>query len=606
MRYFTFLLSMAMAVFGAHPPEDFPTLTLSSALSSSTFAVASDFFDNFAQTSSLPTLPPHTPQFNITYTEIELLGSNGSYLLPIYLFWDLNVQPSPALVATYTHKTSFLVQTNGSAMGEMNLLCNIPSECPVALPSLPRYGWAWLYGAKWTTIPWLDCCSVTGDQAGYEIISGTTSVLLTEWQIWWPNSTVHPNRDAQSQHNFTLHYDPIYGYSVEVSAYLRINNSSAPKNVEFLNFLSPYLANPWPLEMQFRTDSTLGGASSWRTQSVVTAYANDTAGAAFTGFANNLLAGAVLNTYPLPPVQGAIVMTLGSTTGGNVHPSVAISYAGPYNFSQATCPTWEDQHQIVQFPPQPNSIPLVEHGQKAEVETYYVLNPTYSIRFIPVQGSEYILNHVTVLDHKHDNTPRNGYSNMLRIGVLETFETTNGDEPVPLTQPLRALVQAKYQPDYVVVNNTGYNGSTSSLAVSAVTAQQAQQFYTLSNQQPLIPLNTSTQYTFIAAALLTLNTTNGLTPSECPVAAYLSCNLYEADDFNVQQRLLFFNTTVLNTYNQWSVLSSPTSTFLSPPWASYADIRLMAVLDVTAQPTCVGAVTAYFDDFYFGPAQQAQ
>ena len=100
------------------------------------------------------------------------------------------------------------------------------------LPALPRYGWAWLWGAKVTTVTWLDCCGVTGDLAGWSLAAapGGGSVALRQWQRWLPNGA-RAGRDAWSEHNFTLRWDAVYGYAVDAATRLRINAAAAPSAV---------------------------------------------------------------------------------------------------------------------------------------------------------------------------------------------------------------------------------------------------------------------------------------------------------------------------------------------------------------------------------------
>lgn len=310
----------------------------------------------------------------------------------------------------------------------------------------------------------------------------------------------------------------------------------------------------------------------------------------------------MLGTYPLPNSAGAVVLLDPSSSSSSpsqpAAPAVGISYSGPYQFLQATCPTWMDQHQMLRFPPAPGP------------DGYYVLQPSYSIRYLPPAAAAYLQPNTTlhVITHVGDGSRGNGSSAMMRVGALESF----GDEPVPLTEPVRALVQAHYQPDYTIVNINGSN----SLAVTPVTPAAAGQFYTLSNPQPLIPLNASTVYVLSARAYLlpppaastTSSTHAAVTGAAadaagtvgCALSAWLACGVYEADDFNVQQRLAWHNSTVTGVVGRWLPLSV---TFTSPVWVSYADLRLMAVADcgnATGSTNSTGIV--YFDNFLFAPA----
>ena len=276
---------------------------------------AADFFSALAGAAGLPLLPPHTPSFTVALEHVRLTGANGTYALPVHVIRD--AAAGGVIVATYYERDSYLFQANASqGLGELQLLAPLPALAPLALPRLERVGWAWLYGAKVTTVTWLDCCAVTGDSAGVSLAAAPdgASVLLSQWQAWVPTGG-HPNRTAQSIHNFTLRWDARYGYSVDAELYLRINAAAAPPRVEFLNFLTPHLVNPWPDAQLFPWGVPPSGAplapgvGPWPgARPAVTAWANDSAGAAWTGFADNALAGAELGTYPMAPLQGATVM----------------------------------------------------------------------------------------------------------------------------------------------------------------------------------------------------------------------------------------------------------------------------------------------------------
>lgn len=60
------------------------------------------------------------------------------------------------VVATYVRKDSFITQTGGSPMGELNLVTYSPALARPDLKPFARYGWAYLFGQRLTTIPWLD------------------------------------------------------------------------------------------------------------------------------------------------------------------------------------------------------------------------------------------------------------------------------------------------------------------------------------------------------------------------------------------------------------------------------------------------------------------
>jgi hypothetical protein len=288
------------------------------------------------QVPTWPVLPAHTPSFHVVNASVPFTGSNGSYQVLMYELRDA-ATPNDGIVAVYIPYPSENTQHyKPGADPELNLLVPLPSLVPAVLPALPRYGWAWLYGAKVVTIPWLDCCSVTGDSAGFAFSPDFAPTLtLTQRQAWVPSGST-PGRDAQSVHNFTLRYDTVVGYRIDVAASMRINNAAAPRSLEFLNMLSPHLANPWPVQ---NSPTTLGGP-----RSTVTAWTLNGARGSWRGFAENLLSGAMLGQYNISAnaaenSAGAVVLAApGGYSAALAHGSSIGEGASMY--LQATCPTW--------------------------------------------------------------------------------------------------------------------------------------------------------------------------------------------------------------------------------------------------------------------------
>jgi hypothetical protein len=448
-----------------------------------------------AASAALPLQPAHAPVFSLSLENLTLVGASAPYTLPVHVVRDTGSgapQPRGVVVAAWTERTSFLVQTGGGGLGEFSLLAPSPALAPRELPALPRYGWAWLWGAKATTVTWLDCCGVTGDESGWTIAAAPdgASVALRQWQRWLPNGS-HAGRDAYSEHNFTLAWDRVYGYTVEAVTRLRINAAAAPAAAEFVNFLPPRLASPWPpgLAPGGWPAPPAGaplppGAGPWPLpHATATLWANDSAATAFTGFGDNLLAGAELGTYALARAATAGVVLVAAR--GAHAPGLAYGLSpgdGNASFLQQTCPTWMDQHQLLRLPP-------------AGADGFVDVAPAWSLRWAPPAAADWALARATLL-HSADAPPANPpprwfASNMLRVGAVETFEA----QPVPLTAPLRALVTAKYAADYDVVAQpgVGLNGSGAAWRVAArAEAAASADSYAFANQQPLIPLNAST------------------------------------------------------------------------------------------------------------------
>jgi hypothetical protein len=539
-------------------------IALVSSLAAAAAAPASAFWPSFQARAGWAPLPPHTPAFRVQRASLSMLGSAGPYQTAVYEIRD--AAAGDGIVAVYVPAASEDVEGwKQGATPELLLLAPTPALALPALPPLPRYGWAWLWGAKLVTIPWLDCCNVTGDTAGFAFsAAGAAQMTLSQAQTWVPSGN-KPGRDAQSLHTFTLLYDSAIGYRIDVVASLRINAAAAPARVEFVNFLTPHLANPWPAP---NSPNLLGPRSN------VTAWTAD-AGTSWRGFAQNLLAGAMLHTYNISAnASGSGLGAVAMAAAGGWSAALAHGGGDGLAYLQATCPTWMDQHQIVELPP-------------AGADGYVRAAPTFSHAYLPPAGAAAILGALDLISHAGDGSRGNGSAVMLRVGVLEDFS----QQPVPLTQPLRALVSTYYNPDYSVVA-AGALRAGRALRVPALAPAAAAGLYAFANPQPLIPLNGSTAYVAQAAALPP-------PPGACAGgAARLVVLLYEDDDFNTPARLLEY-ASVNASGGAWAPLRAA---FVSPPWVSYADVRLEAL--APAAPAACNA-SALFADFFFGLAAGA-
>jgi len=566
---------------------------------------SSIFWGNLASNAALPLLPAHAPLFSVALESVPLAGSAGAYDLPVYVVRD--AAAGGAVVAAWVERDSFLEQTSAPGLGELSLLAPTPALAPLALPPLERYGWAWLWGAKVTTIPWLDCCSVTGDATGFTFTASPdgATATLNQFQVWVPGGK-KPGRDAVSNHTFTLYWDATYGYSVDATLALRINAPAAPAAVEMVNFLTPRLAQPWPAPL------LAGGwpvppagaplpaaAGAWPLpRSTFTAWANDSAAAAFTGFAENLLAGAALGRWPLPGAAGG---TLALAPGAY---SAGLSYGAEAGagvaFAESICPTWADMHHVVVLPAAPAA------------DGYFSLAPTFSLRFAPPAAADFARARAVDVHANGTGAGRWLAAAMVRVGAVETFE----DQPVPLTAPLRALVAALHGEDLAIVRGAGagFNGSAAAWAVAAASPAAAAAPYYNALQQPLVPLNASARYAFSAWVAL----------DGGAVDARLFAGVWEADDFNQGVgagpsfgRLWYANSSSARGApgGAWAsplVRAAPPALVAAPPparagawarlevvletgpWAAYADLRVIVV----------GAEgeRARVDDWLFAPA----
>ena len=511
------------------------------------------------------TLEQHTPAFFVTAENVSMTDSRGPYLLRVYAVRD--AAAGSGVVAAYVPAASENAEGyKQGATPELNLLVPLPALAPAELPALPRYGWAHLYGAKLVTIPWLDCCNVTGDVSAFAFSpDGQASWTLTQTQAWCPDGS-HKGRSATSAHTFTLRYDASVGYCVDVVASIVINAAAAPAMIEFVNFLTPQLANPWPYRAE---PPVLAGP-----RSNLTAWTGD-AGASWTGFAENLLAGAMLGRYNVssPNATGSRLGAVALVAPGGF--SAALAFAGPYDFLQETCPTWMDQHQVVRLPP-------------PGPDGYVAAAPTFSLAYLPAAGSNLVASAARLITHVGDGSRGNGSAVMLRLGELEDFSR----QPVALTEPLRALVQAQYNPDFAVRAEGGGGRSGPALAVRALTPTASGALYADANALPLVPLNVSTSYAVRAGALAPPD-------AACPgggALARIRGLLYEDDDFNtVGDRALVFDSGNA-TGAAWLNLSV---NFSTPSYPLYADMRLEALSATDAAP-CNASAVALFDDVFFG------
>jgi len=221
----------------------------------------------------------------------------------------------------------------------------------------------------------------------------------------------------------------------------------------------------------------------------------------------------------------------------------------------------------------------------------YELAPQFRLFFLSPVATATVLERVAVVTH-NDSTHRPGSSAMLRLGVVEGFD----DQPVSLTQPLRALVQAYYQPDYVLAPGQGRSGSVA-WQVGAMSPAGAAQFYAFANPQPLVPLPAGAAVNYTAWVRVAPANVSATT-----VTAFLSLALYESDDFNVQARMpavVSLNATTPGTWQQLHV------TARTPGFVTYADIRVVAITEpVTVGDVAPSATTpndvAFVDDWFFG------
>jgi hypothetical protein len=535
---------------------------------SSAPAPAAAFFPAWA--SRVPTWAPpapHTPVFSTRARDLPLVGAAGPYSLPVLEVFDAAAAGGAGgVVAVYIPSSSESVQKlKPGATPELNLLVATPDAAPPTLPPLPRYGWAWLWGAKLVTIPWLDCCDITGDAAGFRVSAdGAAEWTLTQWQTWYPNGT-HAGRDAHSEHSFTLRFDAAVGYAIDVVAALRINAAAAPKTVELTNFLTPQLINPWA----FRAPPpVLGGA-----RSDLTAWSAD-GGASWTGFAENSLSGAMLRQYNVSAAGAGVPAVVGMFARGAR--SAVLAFDGTLPLKQMTCPTWADQHQVVVLP-------------APGADGYVTIAPTFSLAYAPAAAADDVFARAAVVSHRGDGTRGNGTAVILQLGVLEDFSA----QPKSLLAPTRGLVQAAYEPDYALVPFA--RGAGRALAVPAQSAAAAGGFYSFANSLPLVPLNATTDYVAFADALPVAPTAG----CAAGAAATLAVSLYEDDDFNEQSdRLLNFSATA-PAGAAWTRL---VVNFSTRAWVAYADVRLRVV---AGDASDCGGARGLWQNFFFGTAADA-
>lgn len=354
---------------------------------------ASAFWDALALSTGLPQQPPHTPNFTVTLEHIPYLGSIGPYTLSTHVVRDQAA--GGVVVAVWVEDDSLGQEQNITGLTPgLNLLAPTPAMAPLELPTLERYGWAFLYGARIVTISWLDCCSISGDDFGATFAAAPDGLTatLSQWQSWVPTGHF-PGRTGTSVHNFTIVWDPVYGYSINAVTSLHINNASVAglQAIEFLNFLAPTLLQPWPEEVRVGTwGGTLPSGAPlppevgpWPLpRSTHTAYTNDTAGTAWTGFASNVLSGGEMDRYYMKPLTGATVFAV---PGGY---SPAVSWAatpqqGVGGMAQETCPAWGDQHHFVLLPPTPNP------------DGFFDMAPQFALRWAPPAIGARVLGRLT-------------------------------------------------------------------------------------------------------------------------------------------------------------------------------------------------------------------
>jgi hypothetical protein len=116
------LVLVAASLLLGHSSSSAPSLSASAS------PTAFSFWDGLADRAGLPALPAHTPAFSVATEYKQLTGASGVYTVPMSVVRDQAA--GGVVVATYWERDSFLVQTNGSGMGELQLLAPTPALAP--------------------------------------------------------------------------------------------------------------------------------------------------------------------------------------------------------------------------------------------------------------------------------------------------------------------------------------------------------------------------------------------------------------------------------------------------------------------------------------------
>lgn len=271
---------------------------------------------------------------------------------------------------------------------------------------LPRYHNAFT-NIRMTTIPWVESWSANGDELGGRAEGGGASITWRQWQVWKPGNA-KADRPGWCAYACTVRLDPRLGYVIELDARWESQSNrlgTGPKTIrgfEYTNLLNGQMSSVWPERQRFA-------------RTVYTPRDGDSrAGSRFAGWASHTWAGEISDDKERRPKvrDGGLVGFLDRTGG------VFLSTTAPaLPLTLQTCNVWQDQHQHLDFPDQPDD------------DGVWRLRWQSRLAAPPPEFSAYIWDAMAIDAFGGQRWP------VLRFGVDEDFE----GQPFALTEPVRGL-----------------------------------------------------------------------------------------------------------------------------------------------------------------------
>ena len=455
----------------------------------------------------------HVPDFRAEPRTFTFHGPDGPYEQTMHVILD-----GDRCVALY------------SSRPQIDLITHDPAQAPKELAMPPRYHNATFFGTRVTTIGWPDKWAVSGDEHGFEFTGGGKTIALTEWQRWKPDGPL--GRTGESVHAFTLRLDPVLGYTIDIDCRfvadkLPAERGKPKRGFEFTNLLAGRMVDVWP--GRSRCDRTI----------YCPAEGDKFAASRYAGWASHVVAADRSdNGRDVTVRRGGFV---GFIDDGAWSPVLARE--GPYRFTLSTCNVWQDQHNHVDFPPEPDA------------DGVYRMNPKFRLAFLPPEVTSHLWREMTLEDFGGMRAV------VVRIGRLEDFE----DQPLPLTEPVRGAAGHGLR----VTTDAAHSGDKSLVVKGSASPDDRGAFLFL----PQLNLRARTAYRLEAWIKV---------EGEGARASVVG-DLYEWTPHN-PERLVRQETPAVEGGQGWHHVALD---FETPDFDPYVDLRFR----------CVGPGTAYFDDF---------
>lgn len=467
-----------------------------------------------------PEFRNYKPNFSVLKKDIAFRGPSGTYHEEKWFIMD-----GKKYIAVYSpgEKPSF------------DFIAASPYLAKDSLKMPVRHHNSTLWGTRLTSSIWYDKWAISGDNHAFEFKGGGDSLVFIESQSWSPESFY--KRNGKSVHRFTFRCDPYFGYIITINCLLETDDTTK-RTPEFINFMPPDVTNPWPDKNRF----------------AYTIYSeNDKQGSSgYTRFANNLAAGNLSDEEKQNWGKGFSIRSGGFVAMADDGAwSPALFRSGNYLFAQRTCDVWLDQHNIVHFPPKPDT------------DGFYRVRPQYVFLHFPPQLSSYLIK------NSKERTFRIPSQVMLRLGITEDFE----DQPLSLSYTNAALTKGFWEKDFQISTETAHSGNKS-LVLEGVPPKKGNEPVGEFIHCPAIPLEPNTTYRISAFAKVEGDS----------VRAYISADFYEWTAS--EKSRLRWQKTNQASQNRWQQIDL---LFTTPDYDPFVDLRF----NVT------GKGRGWFDDFRF-------